>query len=373
MPDIMHVFSDEKFVDMAVRQFEDARPGVHRYFVVDAVPPFKHVRDARVRSLGTAAFKKEAADPQVAAIVFHSLHRSWYKLVRAVPDDKKTIWIGWGFDYYPMFESTRDHGLLLPGTAKLAQAPFWIRHPESLLQAMATLVGVREKPEDPAVLSRIDYFSPVLDSEYTMARASNEWFTPDYIRWNYGTAEDDFTLAGDRRDGVGDNLLVGNSALDTNNHFEAFQSIKRHFDLAGRKVIVPLSYGNSRYRNKVLRLGEDLLGDSFTPLIDFMPLEQYLETLNSCGYVFMNHVRQQGVGNICISALLGAKIFLNPRNPLYDWLQRQGLTVENIEDPDTRPLSDAEKRANADAIRSHWGRETQRNKTRKLVSVALGE
>jgi hypothetical protein len=85
----------------------------------------------------------------------------------------------------------------------------------------------------------------------------------------------------------------------------------------------------------------------------------------------MNHLRQQALGNICISTLLGAKVFLHTRNPLHGWLQDKGLVLGDVEHLDTVPLTTAERLANMLAIRSHWGRQVQREKTRRVVETAL--
>ena len=45
----------------------------------------------------------------------------------------------------------------------------------------------------------------------------------------------------------GNNILIGNSRSYANNHLEIF-SILSKFNIANRKVIVPLSYGNMKGR-----------------------------------------------------------------------------------------------------------------------------
>jgi len=47
------------------------------------------------------------------------------------------------------------------------------------------------------------------------------------------------------------------------------------------------------------------------------------------------------------------------------------VTVGDIDHPDTVPLTDGERRSNIQAIRDHWGRDIQREKTRRVVEAAL--
>ena len=108
------------------------------------------------------------------------------------------------------------------------------------------------------------------------------------------------------------------------------------------------------------------------PLTDFIPYDDYIRILTSCNVVMMNHLRQQALGNICISGLLGAKLLLNRRNPLFGWLTEKGISVDDIDTADLTPLTHEVRTANARVIRAHWGRDAQRVKTRRLIDLALG-
>ena len=138
-------------------------------------------------------------------------------------------------------------------------------------------------------------------------------------------------------------------------------------ELGGRQVVVPLSYGDPHYRRHVREAGTRAFGAAFVPLVDFMPREDYIRTLASCGFALMNHVRQQALGNIYISALLGARIFLDRRNPLLAWLRSQGLPIGDLEQLDTIALGAAERDAQCSALHAGMGRAAQRERTRRLV------
>src|SRR5690606_25000226 len=95
-------------------------------------------------------------------------------------------------------------------------------------------------------------------------------------------------------------------------------------------IIVPLSYGNSHYREKIIEEGRRIFGDRFIPVIDFLSLEEYIDLLRSCSTVIMNHLRQQAAGNLYISLYLGARVYLDPANPLYDEFRSNGLSVYKL-------------------------------------------
>lgn len=367
---------DDKFNDMAMRQFEDAAPGIHEYMMINATLPVRYVKNSGIHNITEQEFLLELSRNDVAAVMFHSLPIDRYRLLASIPDGIKVFWFGWGYDYYPLLKNEFPNGLVMPRTAKISRPKYTKR----LIYAIRSRVkrslqsaGLRPAPAitDILALQRIDYFSPVLDVEYHLVCKHYAWFTAKYICWNYGTVEDDFSLPGLIGGATGKNILLGNSAAHENNHIEIIDAIKNQLDLSEIKVIVPLSYGDNKYRDEVIRYGKKVLGENFVPLIDFMPYDQYIQTLSSCGFVMMNHLRQQALGNICISILLGAKIFLHPINPLYNWLKAKGVVLGNIEELDDSPLTEEERDTNIKAIRAHWGREAQREKTRRVVEVAL--
>jgi hypothetical protein len=58
-----------------------------------------------------------------------------------------------------------------------------------------------------------------------------------------------------------------------------------------------------------------------------MPLTDYLDLVSSCSYQVMNHIRQQGVGNILIMLYLGAMVFLLQENPCLSYFKEHGFVV----------------------------------------------
>ena len=99
-----------------------------------------------------------------------------------------------------------------------------------------------------SLLNKIDLFSPVIYEDYCLVRESIPALRPEYVSWNSGTLEADMVKGVDGVSLKGRNILLGNSASDTNNHLDAFEALRK-LDLDGRKIITPLSYGNANYRN----------------------------------------------------------------------------------------------------------------------------
>lgn len=379
---IVHIITDEKFIDMAFREFEAVAPRQNILVMIGENKPLRYVRNKEVRFYSLKHAIQVISSNEYAAVVFHSLGD--VLLLKDIPNGKKVFWLGWGYDYYDrLLAGAYPDGLILPMTRSLlfkVQKRGKLRTLLSIFRAVAKRILGRSFRYSP-VLSRIDYFSPVLDIEYQMARELNPSFKPDYICWNYGTVEDDLCNSNADSSANGENILIGNNATPENNHLEVFELITKYVDLTGRKIFVPLSYGPGWYKEKIVAAGHQFFGGQFVPLTDFMPKDAYIELLNSCGYVFMNHLRQQALGNVCIMMLKGAKIYINPKNPLYNWLSKRGAIIHSIDELMTEnltklttltPLSSDAQQKNCSVVKNHWGRDAQRKKTRQLIDIALG-
>jgi dTDP-N-acetylfucosamine:lipid II N-acetylfucosaminyltransferase len=373
---LLHLVVDDKFIDMAIREFEAAAPGRHDWLIVGGASQRQFVKDERVRCVDRDGLARAVAAPDVGAVVCHVMTPTHLAALSCVPAHLQVVWLGWGYDYYGLINDAFPDGLLQPATAVLAARLAAPPPAVAAHAAVPTVLGHSRPYRRPAAaereaLARVDIFSPVIDTEYHLVRRHLPGFRARYVRWNYGTAEDDYTLEGGTRRAPGRNILAGNSATATNNHIELFERIRRGGDLADRLIVAPLSYGDAGYRACVIKLGRELFGDAFVPLVDFMPKDRYIELLGSCGHVMMNHVRQQALGNLFISGLLGAKLHLSRANPLHDWLGALGVPVSDIERSDLEPLPARDVDAQATALQREFGREPQRARTRSLIAAAL--
>lgn len=112
------------------------------------------------------------------------------------------------------------------------------------------------------------------------------------------------------------NIMVGNSADPSNNHIEVFSKLKKYKD-ENIRVICPISYGDTLYRDTVIKNGIDIFGSKFVYIDKFIPFEKYLEILNSIDIAIFNHKRQQAVGNITTLLGLGKTVYI--RDDITTW------------------------------------------------------
>lgn len=362
---IVHVMFDEKFNDMAIRQFESAIPDIHEYWVLS-----KNIRLTKsllVKQCTRSLLVARLSGTDVTGVIFHSLPSHNYPLLNKINPNAVVVWIGWGYDYYPLLDHRRESSVVLDKTKVISKESFHVRLKRKIKYSINKIL--RNNDYLIKGLNRVDFFSPVLDLEFDLVMQHLN-LNAQYVEWNYGTVEDDL-LSSEGNFSKGQNILVGNSASSTNNHIELFEKIAENINLEHRKLIVPLSYGDSRYRDKIISIGQVMFGESFVPLTEFMPVEKYISVMQSCGFAMMNHLRQQALGNICIAMLQGSKIYLNEKNPLADWLSRRGAIFGSINNLDMQPLSLSEKVVNSKIIFSHWGRAVQKLKTENLINKIL--
>ena len=149
-------------------------------------------------------------------------------------------------------------------------------------------------------------------------------------KYVYGTYDQNFDLAkglipsetysGDRPLRV----LLGNSSDPTNNHIDACRLLLKTLKVE-KRIICPLSYGDPVYSNIFQQWAQNHLQEQFSPITHFMNREDYINFLNKVDIVIMYHNRQQALGNIITSLVLGKPVFLKPNNPVCAMLKNMGI------------------------------------------------
>jgi dTDP-N-acetylfucosamine:lipid II N-acetylfucosaminyltransferase len=282
-------------------------------------------------------------------VLLHGILLKAESFVRKLPASIKVGWLIWGYEIYRL-QFPKDRGLLDPETHAYAfsdQINTKTRLNSPLFYfARAQRRNRRRKIQIEYLMSRIKYIVTQFESEFNLLRAwdytnqANEWHFAPVLR-----LED---LVGDSpnlKAPTGNDIQVGNSASQTNNHVDVFKRLASEV-IDDRKVIVPLSYGDSSYRKFVVTEGRKILGESFIPITDFMPLDQYLQKFKKCSITILNNHRQQAVGNTIASLWAGRTVYLGNSAVLSDY-QKVGLPVYSFEkDFDiTRPTLTSEEHA----------------------------
>jgi hypothetical protein len=124
-------------------------------------------------------------------------------------------------------------------------------------------------------------------------------------------------------------ILLGNSANPINNHIDVLIELKK-INYTGQ-IICPLSYGGTpNYIKKIIEFGQLNFGESFKPLISYLPLEEYNNLIMNCDIGIFNSYRQSGGANIVQLLENGKTVYLSSKNPLFNYFNTIGCKVFSI-------------------------------------------
>lgn len=167
----------------------------------------------------------------------------------------------------------------------------------------------------------------------------------------------------DAKEEAGEFILIGNSASVVNNHADVFE----HLELDRHKCIVPLSYGDMEYADL---LSKRYPHENLEYLREFLSLEDYTKVLTKCNTFILNSKRQHAVGNIILALQLGMRVYLNAKNPFYEFLKSKGILVFDFQKDfnrfENKLLSKEELEQNKMALETYWGKEKNSQRVQKI-------
>jgi dTDP-N-acetylfucosamine:lipid II N-acetylfucosaminyltransferase len=335
---ILHLASDEKFINNADYIFEKAFPGCNHFMIVH--PRFnRKLTYVKLKDNFEPVPKGNKLIETLAertghydCIFLHGITDLNSTVFLSSKDKQKFIGVFWGAELY-----TEKN---FPGNSLKGELTASIKLPEpdySLKERFKDIIRKIIYHKKLALENATNIAAPRLSYIASLTEEGLQPFMEHklisedirHIPFTYYPLE--YITKGNESSVVnGNDILLGNSAFYTNNHLEALHLL-HHIDIGSRKIIMPLSYGNTIYADYIEAKGFELFSGNFIPLRNFMPLSEYTRILQSCGIVIMNHYRSQGVGNILAALWLGSKVYLNESNAFLHYLRRIGAKVFSIE------------------------------------------
>lgn len=227
------------------------------------------------------------------------------------------------------------------------------------------LTGLRSKI---ASFNYIDYMVPVVPGDF------------DLLKKNYGTKIKGFHLnlinplveQSKFVERNGKNILLGNSATLSNNHIEAIDWLK-NLDLEGRKIIIPLNYGDKLLADYISDYAKTYLGENQIMILrEFLPFDEYNNLINTCDIVVMNHIRQQAMGNIIQALINGSYLYMRPESTVYKYLKENGIELGDITtEKKINPINKEILIRNRTIARRIFGADLQREKLKELINQVI--
>ena len=369
---IIHIATESQFTAFAVGEFESVAPHSNTVILTSAwvsgglkYPLPAGVEVVRVSGL-RGAFKIWNLIRGADLVVAHGL--TIYGAIAFLTATKETIkmWSGWGYDYY---SDLGGDSLISKQTIEFLGSNL---ENSKVLEALKAIKNKINRALMECASKRADLFSAPIPTDYDVFLKRFSKFSGIYAQLNYGNSGSLFEKCSAEKSAS--NILIGNSASATNNHIDVFNLIaKKDLSKVG-EIIVPLTYGDSSYRDLIVNKGREIFGAKFFPIIHHMPIDEYSKIISSCNVVIMNHYRQQGIGNIGAAIFGGAHVFLSEKSPAYAFFHKIGVDIRSVEDLATNDLpiglpSNWAVDKNRSAIQSFWGDTVVRKNTIRIVEL----
>jgi len=335
---ILHIATDEKFINAANYIFEKAFPGCNHFVIrrswfnrkLDHVEKTNNIQivfydNNLINKLSEMTLKYDC-------VFLHGISAYNSAIYLRSREKEKFVGMLWGAELYTQ-ENLPDQRLIgeLTEAIKLPETKYTLKERiKELIRGVIYYKPATNENATKLAASGLNYISTLHEEDFNYFKERKLISEKcRHIPFAYYPLE--YIMKGNELSMINENdILLGNSASLTNNHLEAFQ-ILREITTGNRKIIVPLSYGNSRYADYIQEKGTEHFGENFISLRKFIPLNEYTRIIQSCGIVIMNHYRQQAEGNILTMLWLGSKVYLNESNTFFQYLKRIGVVVYSIE------------------------------------------
>lgn len=151
--------------------------------------------------------------------------------------------------------------------------------------------------------------------------------------------------------------------------------IKDHI-LPNQNIISPLSYQIiPTYLERVITIGEKILGERFKPLKNYLPFDEYNKIMNSCNTIILGQKQQAATCN-CLTAMWnGLRLFMPKDSMNYQYYSQLGMKIFSIEDdfPDNPQLSDEDIMHNRGIIENYYSFRTWQNDLQNALDLINSE
>lgn len=332
---VLHISTDEKFIDSARWQFETVLPKQNTFVVIISNKGYKlkYIKNGKdftlkVCSLDSIDFLVDLSK-KYDLVCFHGLDYFRSRIILKLPTGTKILWLLWGIEVY---NNPRISKMPLYGIE--TQNKFYRKSPSARtadrlkdsLRPLYFWVFFHSYTPNYSIkkaVERVNYCGVLYKEELDFIKQRTK-SQATFLKFCYYPLE--LILKGNMDAKVnGENILIGNSASLTNNHLDIFKYIEQ-LPIKEKKLIVPLNYGDLEYGKEIISIGSTKFANNFCPITKFMDLQDYNKILKSCGLTIIGSIRQQAIGTVLIMVYMGSKVFLDERNSVYKYLQ--GLEVK---------------------------------------------
>ena len=160
-------------------------------------------------------------------------------------------------------------------------------------------------------------------------------------------------------------IQIGVADSPIYNHIEVLQSLEKYKN-KNIKIILPLSYGNTKYRDKIISFACDIFGDKVEALVDFLPLNKYLEIISNVDIAIFDNDRQKGMGNIISLLGFGKKVYMRKEITPFKMFTDLGVKVFDIKELNLDLIDESTKKDNIRIIKEHFSEKNYKSQLEKI-------
>ena len=371
---ILHFVHDQFFIPWLISTFRYLGTDSRFVCLYEGMPSRKCISEANgveFIEIGSSAYHRLVDEKSYDVVWLHPLMPERVRFVNELKDKSTIIvWSSWGADLYGLL------GNRLLGwrtTLKWSKSVSFIKIIKTTVRHLIVGMGLRKLvwPQGyRRFMKHIDFFSMVIDNEGALARKLLPK-NAKQVSFHYTclSAKNDDQQTLPACDSNAHCIWVGNSATFTNNYFDVFPILKRYHDY---HIYAPLSYGPDGAI--VDEEGRRCFGEHWHPYFDFVPVDEYRRRMTKCSIFVFGHYRQGGLGNILIALKVGGCVFLSPRNPVYQFLLDNGITIYTLQDLNKRLMEvlidfKSKRSANMDRARQIWSRDVMEHNIRNTIEI----
>lgn len=363
---ILHLIFDHQVIERTLDIYESLFPGCNEVIIISITDNYKHIVKYKNKQriclgYGKSIGKKFDFDG-ITHIIAHYMSMDAINFIKSAPSYVRIIWEIYGSDLYNQFLSLYGYKLFYTNPTKFDKHKNFKNISENLFDFFAFLKGNKHnalnisfirKRNFEYIYKRTDEIQYCCKYDSTFVELYAKRKIPSYEIFNYSLTE----VLGDLKDKPffeGNDIMVGNSASYSNNHFYVLEYLKT-IDLKDSKLILPLSYGGSiQYGDEVEKGYINVFGKRVETLRRYLPLHEYNNTFLRLRAMFLSAWRQESQGTAIMGFYLGVKVYMSLKNPLYNWFKDCGFVVFDIEtisnDSFITPLSLEEKKHNRNLV-----------------------
>ena len=361
----LHIVTNEKIINRCIDNFEVVHPGQNKWIVLQSDSSRDYVdnrKEVFKCQYDSALFWEIVGDVEYYdKIIIHFLTKDSARFVCKI-DHPNIYWIEWGFDLYNILLQYK--GYQLYSDVRLQKRYSNHKKLGILYPIYQQLSLLRLQHLYYRAAKKIRFFIP--DSMYDEYPLLLEYYPKlkhlQYKEFFYYPLDEVLGTDYEHKDLLGYNIIIGNSASLSGNHYEVIDLLSK-INIGSRKIVVPLSYGLKRYGDDVELYGKKHFGSQFRAIRDFMPLKEYNKVLRSANFFIYNNYRQEAVGNILVALYLGGKVFINRKNPLLKFYKGLGIHIYDLSalclDEGFSPLTQEKIDNNRRILMSHYSKERQ--------------